>query len=681
MVFKRHPSYATLNQFADGELEGRRYRRVASHLADCSRCRQEVAFIRRAGDLARSLETPAVPTEILDRVLERRTTGERVLLPPESPGAEPEPRRRTVPAIAALLVLFMVGLFFSTNLLEADRGGLTIQPEHPRAAETLTFQYDGGREFADREYLKLRVRYRTASGRHWEQLAGILTRGDEGVFRTRLPLPDSVVFAAFAVEDLHGDRVDSNNRELWEALVHGDDGRPTVAALGERLADLYPRNPAEARQTARTMTELYPDSPRGWSFRWTFEQEFAAADSLREVHRARFQRLERALLDEPPADPSELAHLAWYAIQLDERASADYWTREAERRGAEVDILYQARAVLIRTANPLSPVEALRELEALWKEAPFPVSAVAAVGWRLALQTRSWPAAMQWLPRARPGWNEMESARILGDLQDAFETDRVLEWALVHQDQALLAGADHRPLYRTRDAHRRHQEQARQRMLTKLARMALDDGRRGVAAGLALEALPLAWETPALETIGSVLLETGDTADAVTAYARAAADPLGTAPPDVIARAPTWAEALELARGQMTRYVLRESVVRYLPDDLERTGPRVVAFQFACSSALERLNAMARSLDGVAVTVYSTYDPDATPARLRACGLDLPVRLDSTGEISHAFRVRGFPTYFVTDADGRIRFENSELDDVPRQLMALRRASGPMVTD
>ena len=67
--FTRHPAEARLNRFADGDLDERDQARVAEHLAGCPRCREEVAIVRRLGEMTRSLPTPIAQDEVLRRVL------------------------------------------------------------------------------------------------------------------------------------------------------------------------------------------------------------------------------------------------------------------------------------------------------------------------------------------------------------------------------------------------------------------------------------------------------------------------------------------------------------------------------------------------------------------------------------------------------------------------------------
>ncbi len=54
----------------------------------------------------------------------------------------------------------------------------------------------------------------------------------------------------------------------------------------------------------------------------------------------------------------------------------------------------------------------------------------------------------------------------------------------------------------------------------------------------------------------------------------------------------------------------------------------------------------------------------------------MEVLYDRQGETARALNSWGTPQYFVLDGSGRLRFAYTSLDDVPRQLAALR-AAGP----
>lgn len=151
-----HPSYARLSRFADGELAGRRHTRVAKHLARCAHCRDEVAFIRRAGELARAIPTPSPADEILDGILARRRSGERIILPTTDTGAAVR-WRRWLPTIILVLAALIAALALSARVFEAKKVGLRLLPEHPGRGDALSVQYHDADLFAGEYRLRLRA--------------------------------------------------------------------------------------------------------------------------------------------------------------------------------------------------------------------------------------------------------------------------------------------------------------------------------------------------------------------------------------------------------------------------------------------------------------------------------------------------------------------------------------------
>ena len=61
---------------------------------------------------------------------------------------------------------------------------------------------------------------------------GTSTTDANGTFAASFTLSDQVVYAAFVVEDKTGQRIDANGRDLFEQLVHAEDGQvDSLAAL------------------------------------------------------------------------------------------------------------------------------------------------------------------------------------------------------------------------------------------------------------------------------------------------------------------------------------------------------------------------------------------------------------------------------------------------------------------
>lgn len=116
-----HPRYGRLSRFADGGLKRADQERVARHLAGCSRCREEVARIRRFGEVVRAVQMPRVSPAVLDDALARRWAGDRVLLPSSDPGASEFAPRRVFSPAAALITLLLVAALVSMGMLWAHR--------------------------------------------------------------------------------------------------------------------------------------------------------------------------------------------------------------------------------------------------------------------------------------------------------------------------------------------------------------------------------------------------------------------------------------------------------------------------------------------------------------------------------------------------------------------------------
>ncbi|MEO5800132.1 MAG: hypothetical protein ABIS00_11900, partial [Gemmatimonadales bacterium] len=89
MMLLLHPREATLLRYAAGSAKETARRQVASHLADCDRCRGTVQSTRELRTMLASGGAVGAPDPLLQRILQSRVQGERVILPVEAPVMQP----------------------------------------------------------------------------------------------------------------------------------------------------------------------------------------------------------------------------------------------------------------------------------------------------------------------------------------------------------------------------------------------------------------------------------------------------------------------------------------------------------------------------------------------------------------------------------------------------------------
>ncbi|MBI4544862.1 MAG: TlpA family protein disulfide reductase, partial [Gemmatimonadetes bacterium] len=105
----------------------------------------------------------------------------------------------------------------------------------------------------------------------------------------------------------------------------------------------------------------------------------------------------------------------------------------------------------------------------------------------------------------------------------------------------------------------------------------------------------------------------------------------------------------------------------------------VVAFWSRfCAPALwqlEPLERLHRAFAGRGIRLLTiTAEPPSFEMRkfLVERGLTFPVFHDTRGEAARAFGQWSTPEYYVLDASGRVRFQLSSLEEIPRQVAALQ---------
>ena len=701
--FIGHPRFERLSRYADGELEGPERERVASHLARCERCRDTIRFVRELGETARHLPAPEPPADVVPRFLARRAAGERVILPTADPVPIESERRPVLPAAAAaVLALFIVGaLLVSVPRLDADRSRLTYQPERPQAGAQVDVTYESGALLRSESTLVLRGRYRYLDGRDEILEIGRLTAGIDGTFRGSFALPDSVVYAVFAVEDTAAERVDSNTLRFWELLVHDRGGKPLFAALRERVNDYLGRNWELAYQTAIAMTELYPERVESWYTRYSFDigaQLPESGDSLLQMHQARLREFDTRFRAEAP-EADELSAIALYALMLGHAESAERWRERLIEQAPNHSVAIQFRASNLLGTYRNEPTRLLEEMEKLWSDEGAGNRVVASTGFRAAMQGGDSAVVVRWADRYAQADPEQE-----GQIAAMIAHDDARRRIGIQRLQDNIArAADFLPRglgsTATQDADTRARRTAELRAM--LGEALLSAGDLEPALEQLTRAAEDTWNPSIFHAVANAALGVGDTTRALPYLARLAADP--TTDPLTVDRLTElgarvvgfdeWFHEVDRAYSTMVDRTLARSVPRRVAGDLELRGPdgrshrldsihrgnvTVVAFwSCACGPAGQiapEFNRIADQLTGFGVDVFAVQTPSIYgdhPLSSTPLGLDVPVYYDTDARAAAEFGFWGSVQLFVLDTDGLIRFEYVPIEDVLRTAVAL----------
>ncbi len=96
------------------------------------------------------------------------------------------------------------------------------------------------------------------------------------------------------------------------------------------------------------------------------------------------------------------------------------------------------------------------------------------------------------------------------------------------------------------------------------------------------------------------------------------------------------------------------------------------------AQAMPRTAALAGRLaqEGVPLLAITRDAPGEAEAFLREGGFEITALYDTEGEAARALNSWGTPQYFVLDGTARLRFAFSSLDDLLRQVAALRAEAG-----
>ncbi len=700
-----HPRFVTLSRFEEGSLSPSRRRRIAAHLAGCIRCRAIVGDLRRMREHTRTLPVPSLSGDTWESVVRRRAAGDRVILPIAEPSPT-RPSRRATPAIAAAAIAAVLALataLLPTTELEAEASELQLSPERPRAGEEILVTYRATAKLDGSDRLVLRAQLsgpsRALLPRYGE--VAVLTRTGGRTFRGSFRLPDSILFAAFAVESPDGESVDYDPVG-WNLVVHGSDGRPLLAGLARELEHQEQWSADRAMGTAREMVYLYPDSLVSW---WrlygqeTSRSGVAERDSVATIHRNRLPVLEGHLVASR-LTPDRMASLIFYAEALGDTTTARRWRERLIADYPDDPSAIQQRVFVIsRTYREDLPAR-LAALEDLWTEVGSASEQLPFTAFQTAQRSGDAEMLLRWGSRLEEREPALAAMVAVTFVQAPALRDAAIVRARQQVHRFAESRSEDRPLSHTVADQQREYRKAQGFYLGQLGRLLL--AQNYVAAGIdsLQKAMETVWDVDLFRTIAEIKLAQGDTLAALPVLARIAADPsTGESLADSVrARVGTyfdgerWADAVKAGREEMGAHIWDQATnrpmrgpVRLLDGDgrarelaFAGSEPVLVAFwsRYCTPSAvqLDRLQSISEDLRRRGVPVIAITD-EAPSAELRAFlaenGYTFPVYHDTERTARRAFDNAATPRYLVLDTTGRIRFESYAPDDVLRQVEVL----------
>jgi len=550
--------------------------------------------------------------------------------------------------------------------------------------------------------LRARLRRPGDASVHEQVEVARLRRAGDRTFAGSLTLPDSAVYAVFAVENTAADRVDAGY-ERWEVLLHGADGRPLFDALHQQYQDLRMRDSERAQRAAAEIAKLYPDEPRGWLARYfeaTRNRPRAASDSiqarLREELRVRLPHLDSTGLE-------AVASVAWYAGAIDDTATERVWHDRLLRRFPDTRAAKQRRALRLLQQKHTSRAAFWHAAEALWAETgPKHQEQLLFSAFESARALNEPQGIERWGER----WVATDPDAGPSVISSYMTVPALRERGMEHI-RAYLRRLDEwpderRPLSQTRPAFHAQLDGRRAQMLTRLGRALLQKGERAAALDTLGRAVEMTWDPALFRSVAEARAQAGDTAGAVPLLARVAIDP--ETPPtfadSVRARFPghldsmRWTHWTTQASARLARHVMRQATNRAVRGRFTLVAPDGGRVTFDGANATESvvalwcrecppsraqlaaLDQLARELVRRRVRVIAITSEDPQSAELSAFVRRQRFTFLSYGDpdrqAARALDASGYPTYLVLDRGGRIRFESHRPDDVLRQVWLLR---------
>lgn len=722
-----HPSMTAWQDYLSAPSISRD-RALTDHLQRCGECECTVRYLRELQALLEHLPIEPVPSGLRERVLTSRAAGVRVLVPEHVDAFDDESAdddivqdttskagAATLPALptrwrtrwripttlaAGIAAWTVLSLARGIPVVEAGMisGSMMFSTALPKTGEAVTVRYNAGALLGRPPVLRLRARIRTLQGESYNVGVPVIematlqrTTGNE--YTGRFTLPDSVVFAALAVEDTAAAAVDDLGGRTWEVMRAGPNGEPLLSALNQRNHDLMGRGWEEGLATTRRMMQLYPDSLTAWSWLQSFESWMSLeTDSTRAVHRrasAMFDLRHRTMRG---ISPATIGQTFWYTRASDSIASA-YWRERLLREAPTQSFAAQVRMRDVfakRFTVRSDTLSALAALEALWPDVPAD----------RAIQIAS--AALTLLPPRSANavdllrWSDRLLATDTSSGATRFIAARLLASPTWHDEGKRRLRVEIARLARTRTQLRllgesRTEQEARlagsQRLtFAQLGRALADDGAYQAALDTLALATAAGWDVNVFNTVRETSLRVGDSATARVMSTRISVDPgTRTARRDsmqafVVAQmgAVAFAELVRKAQRDLSNRVMIGAKRRVLPDITLRgldgssaslrsvLAPHVTVVVFwstECGPAVDALAEIQAAANTLAahgirtITIVELSQPtSALRDVLRTKAFTLPVYLDANGTASKAFNNWATPSMYLLDAKGNVMF-------------------------
>ena len=714
--FLFHPNNRDLLAFADAGDAGGISPRVKRHLAGCQRCRDLVAFMRKLSTDAPALRGPVADERLLASIRDRVAANERVLLPVETPVA-PQRSRRWV-AVASLIVTTVgVWIVLGSNAASAGtaNGELEFTPPRIQPA-SIDVQYRSAGLFPNATHVVLRARYRTEAGEPYQhttrqRAVAVLTRDSRGNFRGSLRIPDSVVYAAFSVEDDNGVTVDDNAHRLWYLMRNAPSGRPLLNAMEQRSNDLLGENMELSMRVLQEESRVYPDSPAAWAGVAGIERYLlgpARADSTEPQHCERLGRFDSYYREKMAVSAHDADAMVQYSVQINKAKCpatspiGRYW-QDRVLNDSSGSVESKVRRYSREAESVMNdPARSAALAEKYWPLPGIYGTMLANNGVMAALRDHDGPSALKWADRSVARSPDL-APFVYGGLvpfkdvrQTALDRLRFTLHRLEMRNDTL------RPLELSVAQQARIDSATAGQVLAAIGKALVADGQATAGRDTLRLATERGWDLRLFRDVAQQLRTLGDTIGELRLLARIVADPSSAAPAnDSIAKVAAtrvppavWRAMVDSARGVLRADMLADAVSLPLKDrvrlqtldgrkiDLTSVAKgRVTVVSFwsrTCGFSVQQfpmLSALARQLDERGIALVPVFNEKPSPDMrkyIEGTHVSVAVFSDTWGEATRTFHDFGTPIFFVVDAAGLVRYRYTSLQKVLTQAVAVQ---------